>query len=201
MTMMRSMVAALAVAALVAPAAATASWSMRPAAQESKVSRGRMAVTPAIAWNEWSEHQTKYTEVWTLDGLGLNELAFFGGVDAGKTLFRRRDDKYDPLPKFRADMLLSDIPELFETSARIVLRSSAFEIDAVAPAKLSGHDAVRFGYRYTVQDEEIVRRGEGHAAIVGGRLYMITFEAPQIYYFDRDIERVRAIVASARILK
>ena len=67
------------------------------------------------------------------------------------------------------------------------------------PAPLGGHPGVRFTYHYTVQDEDVRRRGEGRAAIVGGQLYLITFAAPEIHYFDAGIAEARRVMDSARI--
>jgi hypothetical protein len=40
---------------------------------------------------------------------------------------------------------------------------------------------------------------EARAAIVGGKLYLITFAAPEIHYFDANIAEARAIMDSAKI--
>ena len=40
-------------------------------------------------------------------------------------------------------------------------------------------------------------RCEGYAAIVKGRLFMITFEAPTLYYFQAGVEAARQVVSSA----
>ena len=58
---------------------------------------------------------------------------------------------------------------------------------------------MRFTYHYTVQDEDVRRKGEGRAAIVNGQLYLITFDAPEIHYFDAGIAEARAVMDSARI--
>lgn len=191
----------LALLAIAMPAIADARWSTRRAAETYKVASSTMQVTPETPWNRWSHRDTSYTEKWTLDGLGLNELAFIGRLKDGKTLFRQPDRRYDPLPKFRSNMLATDIVELFETSARIVLKSSMFETTAAEPATFAGQPGVRFDYRYTIQDEEVVRNGEAYAAIVNGRLYLMSFEAPAIYYFERDRDRFRRLVATAQIIK
>jgi hypothetical protein len=49
--------------------------------------------------------------------------------------------------------------------------------------------------------DEVHRKGEGCVAIVDGRLYMITFEAPALHFFDAGIAPARAVVASAFFAK
>jgi hypothetical protein len=50
-------------------------------------------------------------------------------------------------------------------------------------------------------NEEVRRKGEAVAAIVDGKLYMITFEAPDVFYFQRDQPAYRAIVTAATIAR
>lgn len=195
---MRGAVPALAAAMLVAQPA-LASWKLVPKARPVAVARSNMTVTPASDWNRWSTRPSKRGETWTLDGVALNELSFFGGVPPGEAIYRERSKKDEPLPKFDARMLAPEIVQAVEGSYRILLGTSLFTVDAVAPATLGGHAGVRFTYRYTVQEEEVRRRGEGRAAVVGGRLYLIIFAAPEIHYFDAGIAEARAIMDSARI--
>jgi hypothetical protein len=101
------------------------------------------------------------------------------------------------LPRFSATMLAPDIAQLFEGSYRIANRTALMSIDAIEPASFAGQQGFRFTYSYTIQDEEVQRKGEAQGAIIGGKLYMITFEAPRIHYFDRDLEAFRQIAGSA----
>ena len=131
--------------------------------------------------------------------MALNNLSFFAGVLPGEPILRERDKKDQPLPKFKAKMLAPEIVQAVEGSYRILLATSLFAVDEVAPTKLDGHDGVRFTYRYTVQDEEVRRKGEGRAAVVGGKLYLVTFTAPEIHYYDAGIAEARAIMDSVKI--
>lgn len=197
--MRRVMLAAAGAALIFQPAVALAGWKVMPKAQRVAVAKSAMTVAPASDWNRWSVRPSKRGEIWTLDGIGLNELSFFGGVVPGEAIYRERDKKDEPLPRFDARMLGPELVQAVEGSYRILLRTSLFAIDEVAPSTLGGHPGVRFAYRYTVQDEEVRRKGEGRAAIVGGQLYLITFAAPEIHYFDAGIAEARAIMDSAQI--
>lgn len=42
-------------------------------------------------------------------------------------------------------------------------------------------------------------QGEARAAIIGGKLYMITFEAPRLSYFGRAISDFKALADSAKL--
>ncbi len=177
---------------------AAADWALVPKDSPVAVAQGRMTVTPSDNWNRWSSRPSK-GEIWTRDGIALNELSFFAQIADGEPLYRERDGKNLPLPKFRSDMLPTDLVELFETSNRILMQTSLFEIVTVEPATLGGNDAVRFSYDYVVQGDELSRKGEAVAANIGGKLYLVNFVAPSMHYFDRDIAKFRALVASIKI--
>ena len=181
------------------PGMAVAGWKIMPRTVSVAVAKSPMTVTPGEDWNRWSTRPSKKGETWTLDGVSLNELSFFGGVLAGEAIYRERSKKDEPLPKFDAHMLPPDIVQAVEGSYRILLKTSLFAIDSQEPMKLAGYNGVRFTYHYTVQDEDVRRKGEARAVIVDGQLYLITFDAPEIHYFAAGIDEARRIMDSARI--
>ena len=195
---MRKMMILAAAAALVAQPA-TAGWKVIPAAAPVAVAKSPLTVTPGADWNRWSTRPSKKGETWTLDGVSLNELSFFAGVLPGEAIYRERSKKDEPLPKFDAKMLGPDIVAAVEGSHRILLKTSLFAVDAQEPMKLGGHNGVRFTFHYTVQDEDVRRKGEGRTAILDGKLYLITFVAPEIHYYDAGIAEARRVRDSARI--
>lgn len=158
-----------------------------------------ITVTPGCDWNRIGFVHGKIAESWTLDGLALNDVTFYGGIPADTVLIRETNKKDKPLPRFSPTMLAPDVAQLFEGSYRLAKGTSLFSIDSVEPAQFAGRPGFRFAYTFTVQNEEVKRKGEATGAIVGGKLYMITFEAPVIHYFDRDAPQYRAIVDSAKI--
>jgi hypothetical protein len=186
-------------AALLVSVPATAGWKVAAPGVAIGVAHDGMMVTPPSAWNRWTVRPSKRGETWTQDGVALNELQFFAGVLPGEAVWRERRKKDEPLPKFRAGMLAPEIVGIVEGSHRILLGTALFEVEAVEPATFLGAKGVRFAYRYTVPDEEVRRRGEGRATVIGGKLYLITFAAPAIHYFDAGIGEARAIMDGARL--
>lgn len=178
---------------------ASAQWKALVDGEEVKVANKLMEVTPGPGWNTSNARPSARSERWTRDGLALNELTFFAGVADGETLYFAPIKAAGELPKFRSAMLPTDVVELFEASNRIVLNSSVFNVERVEPAKLGKHDAVRFAYNYAAQEEGLTRRGEGVAAIIDGRLYLVNFIAPAIHYFDRDIGEIRRLIATMQL--
>lgn len=187
---------ALVVAGLSTPA--VAQWRIVEAAKPREVVNGAMIVTAPEEWNRSTNRPTKRTEIWTKDGTTLGELDFWLGVQKGEPLFKETSKKKAPLPKFDPAMLPTDLVEFFEDTARTVLGGSLFEVTHVTPAMLSGHNGVEFEYRYTGGDE-VARRGLARGAIVGGRLYLINWDAPRLHYYDDHVDEVRAIMDGARL--
>jgi hypothetical protein len=196
---MRLKAAMLAASAFLIAFPALAGWTEMPAGKPVAVAKSTMTVTPGQNWNRWSARPSQKGELWTIDGLSLNELSFFAAVSSGEPLYRELNKKDQPLPKFKSGMLPTDLVEFFEASNRIVLQSPLFTIDKVEPTKLSGNDAVRFSYHYAVEGDQLNRKGEGVAANINGKLYLVNFVAPEIHYYDRDIASFRDMVAKIKI--
>ncbi|QJU59553.1 hypothetical protein HL653_18930 [Sphingomonas sp. AP4-R1] len=184
--------ALLALAALAATPAL--SNMLVPPGPRTGIANSRLSATPASEWNRLSHTDGKFTEVWTIDGDQLDKVTFFGGVARGKALLREVDRKHHPLPTVKASMLITDIPVLLETTYRI-RGARQMTIDTQEPAMLGGHKAIRFTYHFTL-DDEVRRKGEGLGALVDGKLYLVTYEAPALHFFDKDVARYRALAAS-----
>jgi hypothetical protein len=195
------MKAVLFVLALVAmPAALHAQdWAVMAAQKKADVVKGQLRITPASDWNRSSSRPSDRGETWTRDGVSLNELTFYAGIQAGESIYRQGYAIEKKLPKFKADMLPTDLVEMFEASNRILLQSSVFKVEVTEPAKFGGHSAVRFRYNYAVQEEDLPRRGEAVALIKDKKLYLVNFVAPSLYFFDRDILEVRKMIETAVI--
>jgi hypothetical protein len=161
------------------------------------VAKSGLTVTPGMDWNRLSGRPGRNAESWTLDGLSLNDLTFYGGIADGAPLFRDARKKTDPLPKFSSTMLIPDIAQLFESSYRVSVGTSLMSIDSIEPQTFAGKPGFHFTYSFVVQGEEVRRKGEATGAVIDGKLFLITFEAPAIHYFDADIAAARAVQASA----
>lgn len=181
-----------------AAAPAAAQWRLVEAARPREVVNGVLVVVPPDEWNRATDRPTKRTEIWTKDGTTLGELDFWLGVKPGEPLFKEQSKKKAPLPKFDPDMLPTDLVEFFEDTARTVLGGSLFEVNYVRPATLAGHPGVEFEHTFTGGDE-VARRGLVRGAIIGGRLYLINWDAPRLHYFDEHVDEVRAIMDSAKL--
>ncbi|MEG8023993.1 hypothetical protein QP162_05255 [Sphingomonas aurantiaca] len=154
----RTGLSALAVFALAA--LAMAGNTLIPPGLRVAVAKSAMTVVPSIEWNKLGARPGRNSESWTQDGDDLNDLTFYGGIEAGRPLFREVDKKNQPLPKVSATMLITDIPVLLENSYRVALGAASFKVDLVEPLPFAGNKGVRFTYSFEAErDAPAPRRG------------------------------------------
>lgn len=165
-----------------------------------KVGDAGLMVTPPRDWNRLSLKPGKFAEIWTLDGEQLNDVTFYSGVVSGQPIIRERNKKRDPLPKFRDDALLIEVPELLEKTYRAHKRIGSFAMAKLQPGQFLGHEGIHFTYDYTDQNG-LPKKGEAKATIVAKKLYMVTFDAPRLHYFDRTLSDFHALAESAVLKK
>jgi hypothetical protein len=163
-----------------------------------KVAKSSISVSPDGEWNRLSIRAGKNVETWTVDGPELNRVTFYGGIAVGQPLLRETDKKNKPLPRVTANMLITDIPALLETSYRTQFQAAQVSIDTQEPAVVGGRSGIAFTYSITRPDDEVLRKGEAVGAIVGDRLYLVTYEAPAIHFFDKDLTRFRQLLATLK---
>jgi hypothetical protein len=197
MIMAGPFVRAIAVSTL-ALASVSSAHSLREHGKAVAVADSELSVIPSRDWNKLSVRLGKNTETWTLDGEQLNDLTFYGGIAPGSPLVKERSKKREPLPKIANGMLLLEIPELLDATYRIYRNTRSFQLTASKPENFLGHDGIHFTYEY-VDEDQLPRRGDARATLIAGKLFMITFDAPRLYYFDRTIEEVRALTATATL--
>ncbi|MEM6858125.1 MAG: hypothetical protein AAF559_09660 [Pseudomonadota bacterium] len=198
---MNKTLAALVASALIVGTAspAIAGWKLIEEDRPVKVAKSDMTVTPGEIWNRWTRRPVKQGETWTRDGTPLNELYFVSGLPAGKTLYKDRQKKDRPLPALAATLDITEIPEFYESSTRLVLGTSVFEMTSIEPAKMGEYDAVKFEFEYSVDDSPLKRKGLAVGTMVKGELHLISFLAPATFFFERDRAEVEAIMASVQI--
>ena len=114
-----------------------------------------------------------------------------------ESLVRERNRKREPLPKFAASMKASDIADLVDRTNSNSKAATDVVMEAVEPATFAGQPGFRLAYRYT--STELIRRVEARGAVIGGKLYLISYDAPALHYFDAGLEQARAVMASAKI--
>ncbi len=189
-------VVALSLAMIASPA--MAHKIIAPELQE-KIAGKQFSATPNTEWNRLQQKGGKYQEIWTIDGDDLNKVTFYGAVPSGEALFKERNKKEQPLPKVASNMLLTDIPTLLEATYRTQFQTTKMTIDKQEAFELDGEAAIRFSYSFIRNDDLVERTGEGIGSLRDGKLYLITYEAPSLFFFQRSHDEFLAIASSLKI--
>ena len=161
------------------------------------VANSPVTVTPSRDWNQLSVKPGKKAETWTLDGDQLNDVTWFAGIAPGEPLLREVSKKRKPLPKLTGQTLLVELPELLETTYRSTKEIGTFKVTGSAADRFLGQDGVRFTYEY-VDNDNLPRKGEARAILTNHLLYMVTFDAPRLHFFDRSLQDFHDLSDSAR---
>lgn len=160
---------------------------------------GAFSVDPQIAWSRANpEEVTKPgpAQIWTVDGFALDQLALYPGIADGQPLARQPDGQ-EKLPVFKQDMTASEIMELFEATIARVSQTSLTETSNLRPAQFGGVNGFRFDMTFTLKDE-VPRKAIIAGAVKDGKLFMIAFQGPRIYYFDKYAPVAERIIASVQ---
>lgn len=136
-------------------------------------------------WNrvEPPQSEADASEVWTADGVTLDMVLFYVGIEDG-TL------------GFRSSMLPHEVVELYESL--VAQDGSLFRLERLAPARLGTTPGFVFEHLTTTRSG-LVLRGLAYGAIVNQRLYLISYTAPDSHLFAKHLAAVQALAAGARI--
>lgn len=184
---------------LVAVTPVQARWKLIEGGAPVTMKKTGLTVTPPQDWNRDGSRPGKKARSWTRDGYSLNQITFFGNIEGGEMLYRDRNKKTQPLPKFSSSMLIPDIVTWFEANKRIVFGTALFEVSAVEPFQFAGHPGFRFKYNFVTSADELKKRGDAAGAVIDDKLYLINYVGADIHYFDKDHAQFEAILASAKL--
>ncbi|MFD1033702.1 hypothetical protein ACFQ15_03460 [Sphingomonas hankookensis] len=190
--------AALSLAAAALLAVPVAANGYREKGKVVTIAGSTLSVAPPRDWNLLSIRPGKKAETWTLDGERLNEITWYAGIAPDEPLIRETSRKHKPLPRLKQSTLIAEIPELLEATYRTERSVADFELTSAKPDPFLGQPGIRFTYAY-VDNDHLPRRGEARAALIGGRLYLATFDAPRQYFFDRSLADFRALTDAATL--
>jgi hypothetical protein len=152
-------------------------------------------IQPQIQWANAVAPNIDGT-VWTVDGLGLNELRFMTGVLPGRPLLEIGGVKNADLVHYQADMLPDDISELTVSTLQKMGYSQAHTAN-LKPAPFG--PAQGFSFDFAASRNGLEMKGLALGAQRGGKLDLIVYLAPAEYYFDRYRVTVEKIFSSVTL--
>jgi hypothetical protein len=154
-----------------------------------------VTIVPQVTWSQ-ATNKTDLGPMWTIDGIGLNELRFYTAIAPGRPLMRVPGAELRDLGRYEGTMLADDVMNLF-ASTLDKAGHQQIRTAALRPAPFGAVTGFRFDFSYVTMDGLQVK-GMALAAQRGGRLDLIMFTAPAEYYFDRYSPTVDQIFTSVR---
>ncbi len=188
----------LLVACLVVPLAITsgcATYTLLEADEEVTID-GTYKVSPQI---EWSKSTDGDLETWTVNGHVLDQVAFYKGIESGDPLMEySASGSDDDRPVFDSRMTSLEVLDLFTASIE-TNGAYALETTNLRPWKFGTADGFRFEYAFALEDG-LQQKGFAVGMIQDEELYLITFTAAALYYYDRYESAAEGIVSSIEVL-
>ncbi|NKB42930.1 MAG: hypothetical protein GKS03_01505 [Alphaproteobacteria bacterium] len=154
-----------------------------------------LVVDPQVSWARVA-YPTTNGSLWTIDGLGLNQLYFFTEVEAGKPMVRIQGQAKDAMPFYEESMIATDVMELVETTLTR-LGNQQVEATNLRPAKFGPRNGFQFDLTMTSQGGLIVK-GLCIAAQRDDELDALLFLAAEEYYYELHRPVVEKVFASIR---
>jgi hypothetical protein len=148
------------------------------------------------AWNRIDVLNRGKAELWTTDGMTLDNLAFYVGVAEGEELAPMTNRQEKQQVRFRTSMQAHEIVELYGALASE--GGNSFKLDKLTPSTFLNGDGFRFEFTLLRKTDEVELKGLAYGAVRAGKLHLMVFRAPRLHYFSRHLARVEAI---ARTLK
>ncbi len=156
----------------------------------------RLLVKPDNAWNEVSLISTDSIKTWTIDGLPLDQLIIYSGIQDGERLNPKASVDVKPVV-FRANMRADEVVGMFEAVMTSI--GATMTVTKLEPTTFAGNKGFRFEYEMVQQGAEVRMRGVGYGTIQQERLFAIVFWAPRLGMYPKYISRVEQLVASAQL--
>ena len=150
---------------------------------------------------DWARTRLSRIELWTIDGLPLNEFVVVSKVRPNEHVFlaaRERRKRPDG-PWFRADMRPDEIRDVLLDALR---QDGWSQVSAshLRPARYGAVDGIRFDLQLT-HANGLLYRGTYGAAVHDGRLTHWFWMAPAEHYYGRDVAAVNRMFDSARFVE
>jgi hypothetical protein len=156
---------------------------------------GDLTVDPQVAWaNAFGPNIAG--RVWTIDGLGLNELRFLTRIEPGRPLMEIPGATREEMAVYQQSMLPNDVMDLVASTLGRVGHQQV-RTSGLRPVPFGSGQGFRFDLDF-VNGNGLEMKGMAMAAQRNGALDLILFFAPAEYYFDHHAPTVERVFASVR---
>lgn len=160
--------------------------------------QNRLKIQVDTAWNQFDHGLTDKVPTWTIEGITVDALKFYVGVQDGKELAPLPSNAKGVTPLiFRASMQPADIVALYQSL--LTRDGSSFELLKLEPAEFLGQKGFRFEYALNRKSDDVRMSGLAYGAVRNGELFVIQYSAPRLEFFPRYRTQVERLISSAKL--
>jgi hypothetical protein len=164
----------------------------------------RLVIKVTEAWNKVSlPGSSQPYEVWTQEGLSLDQLRFWAGIKSGQPLMvlpagsTPSGQKAPRVPTFVATMQADELVSLFELLYSA--DGSVVTINKVEPATFANEKGVRYEFMVLRKGDNLTMNVKGWVSVRKGELFAASFSAPKLSFYGRLLPKAEAVVGTAQI--
>lgn len=168
-----------------------------------KVESGTVAVGERLAiniegnWNHLDFPGTKPAQVWTMEGVTVDELLIYSGIRDGQVMHPENSGNVKKNVVFRSSVPLEEVVSMFE--ALLTRDDSTFKLSKVEPYPFAGKKGIRFEYERIRKADSVVQNGVGFGLIDNSELFAMIYQAPRLTFFPRHKARVELMAKSVYV--
>ncbi len=159
----------------------------------------RLTVEVPDAWNRLSAAGSYQPfDLWSQEGVALDQLRIWGGLASGETLFKVASGANVKPPVFTKGMSSEQMVGLVE--ALYALDGSMVQVSKVQPQPFAGvASGLNVQFSVVRKHDEVHLTGQAWLAVEQDRLYALAFTAPRLGFYPRLLPKAQAVASSARV--
>jgi hypothetical protein len=158
----------------------------------------RMSITVDGNWNHLDFPGLKPAQVWTMEGIAIDELLVYSGIRDGQIMhpeFSTESKKKNFA--FRKAMQTEEIVSMLE--GVLSRDGSTFKLRKLEPFTFGGKKGFRFEFERVRKIDGVQLQGLGFGAVDKDELFALVYQAPRLTFFPRHQARVEAIAKAVTI--
>jgi len=150
-------------------------------------------------WNHLDFPGIKPAQVWTMEGITIDELLVYSGIRDGQPMHAESPSGSKQKDfVFRKTMQTEEIVSMLE--GVLSRDGSTFKLIKLEPYPFGGKKGFRFEYERIRKVDSVQMRGVGFGAIDKDELFALVYQAPRLTFFPRHQSRIEGI-AQAVVIK
>ena len=156
-----------------------------------------MQLTTDLSWARIKD-PFQHEEIWTIDGMALNSLSIFSGIEPGQHVFmlgKARSSRPDG-PWFQTGMRPEEIRDIIVAAMQDQHMVNIVTAN-LRPQSFGGIDGLRFEFTMSNADG-LIYKGTVATAEKDGKLDVLLWKAPAEYYYGRDVAAVDRMLDGMR---